>query len=80
MASTTIQTEPSDSLGARVYSSIQRLGCRQLADVECESDGFTVVLRGKVSSFYLKQTSQTIAAKVAGVYHVVNEIEVNGAD
>ncbi len=55
---------------------MQRLGFRRLARVKCESRGTTIVLYGATSSYYQKQLAQTIAAKVPGVHHVINQLQV----
>lgn len=39
-------------------------------------DDGVLTLRGRVPSFYLKQTAQTLAAKVDGVRQVVNLVDV----
>ena len=42
----------------------------------CEYSEQTLILRGDVPSFYLKQLAQTAVAGLQGVDQVVNEIEV----
>jgi osmotically-inducible protein OsmY len=39
-------------------------------------DDGVLTLRGRVPSYYLKQTAQTLAAKVEGVRQVVNLVDV----
>lgn len=60
----------------RVKSSFQGLGYPQLANVQCEAEASTIYLSGKLTSYYLKQIAQTIAIKVPGIRHVVNDIKV----
>jgi osmotically-inducible protein OsmY len=48
----------------------------ELRRVRCEFHEGALVLRGRVSSFYLKQLAQTLAAATPGVQEVVNRIEV----
>ncbi len=42
----------------------------------CDYSQQTLILRGHVPSFYLKQLAQTAVAGLEGVDQVVNEIEV----
>ncbi len=48
-----------------------------LAAVSCECDAGVLLLRGRLSSFYLKQHAQEAVAGVGGVTQVINEIEVD---
>ncbi len=48
----------------------------ELRHVRCEFHEGALVLRGRVSSFYLKQLAQTLAAAVPGVQEIVNRIDV----
>lgn len=41
----------------------------------CFEDG-TLVLRGRVTSFYQKQMAQTAARRLPGVERIINELEV----
>lgn len=50
-----------------------RLGFRQL---QVEVEVGVVRLSGSVASFYLKQTAIAIAKQVAGIYQVVDELDV----
>jgi len=45
--------------------------------ISCECDDGVLLLRGHLSSFYLKQHAQEAVAGVEGVTQVVNEIEVD---
>jgi osmotically-inducible protein OsmY len=45
--------------------------------ISCECDDGVLLLRGRLSSFYLKQHAQEAVAGVEGVTQVVNEIEVD---
>ncbi len=47
-----------------------------LRDVTCVARGDILHLRGRLPSHYLKQVAQEIAARVEGVRHVSNGIEV----
>ena len=48
-----------------------------LAWILCECDEGVLLLRGHLSSFYLKQHAQEAVAGVEGVTQVVNEIDVD---
>jgi osmotically-inducible protein OsmY len=43
-----------------------------------EIEDATIVLRGRVRSFYLKQLAQSVVLGVPGIARVINEIEVEG--
>ncbi len=55
-------------LAASSYPPLQALTCHGEEDV--------VALRGRVSSYYLKQLAQTLVSHVAGIREVRNEVEV----
>ena len=48
-----------------------------LAGVVCECGDGVLSLKGRLSSFYLKQHAQEAVAAVSGVIQVVNDIEVD---
>jgi len=48
----------------------------ELRQVVCHFHEGVLTLRGRVSSFYLKQLAQTAAQRVAGVEECVNRLEV----
>jgi len=52
------------------YPTIQRLSC------DCR--GSTLVLRGRLPSFYHKQLAQEAVGRIEGITQVLNEIEVVG--
>jgi hypothetical protein len=47
-----------------------------LRHVSCEHEGNVLVLRGHVSSYYLKQLAQELVRALAGGGRVVNMVEV----
>jgi osmotically-inducible protein OsmY len=47
-----------------------------LKNVSCEYNEGVLTLRGCLPSYYLKQVAQTAVARVDGVQHIRNEIEV----
>ena len=50
-----------------------------LRRVWCEMEGESLVLHGRLPSYFLKQMAQSTVAQAEGVQHIVNEIEVIGA-
>lgn len=63
-------------------SAQSRLGSSPYAplrSVTCDFREGVLTLRGRVSSYYLKQLAQSLVARVAGVEVVVNNIEVTGS-
>jgi osmotically-inducible protein OsmY len=59
-------------LGASGYLALRR--------IHCECQGGVLSLRGSVPSHYLKQVAQAIAAEVAGVRRVDNQLRVLSAN
>ncbi len=51
---------------------------RAVHDVECEYDEGIMTLRGRVSSYFLKQMAQEAVGKLPGVEEIANHIEVLG--
>jgi osmotically-inducible protein OsmY len=47
-----------------------------LRGISCKTDGGTLVLEGRLKSFYHTQLAQEIVANIEGVEQVVNQIEV----
>ncbi len=70
--------ENSSELASRVHAAIKRNGYIRLSGIKCEAHGSTVVLKGMLTTFYLKQVAKSIASKVPGVEKVVDEIIVTG--
>lgn len=48
-----------------------------LRTISCAFDDGVLTLRGRVPSFYLKQTVQAMAEKVEGVRQVINLVDVS---
>lgn len=48
----------------------------ELRRVRCDFHEGVLTLRGRVSSFYITQLAQALAARIPGVEEVVNRIEV----
>lgn len=55
---------------------LQRSPYRTVRSVSCRLEGGTLVLRGRLPSFYHKQLAQEAVADIRGVTQVVNETEV----
>ncbi len=70
-------TTTNQLLARRVSEAMQQVGFRQLAVLICKDEGSTVTLTGTTETYYLKQVAQTIAAKVAGVERIINDIVVS---
>ncbi len=47
-----------------------------LRNIVCDSEEGIIVLKGCLPSYYLKQLAQATVNSLAGVTHVVNQIEV----
>ena len=47
-----------------------------LRTITCACEEGVLTLRGRVPSYFLKQTVQVLAEKVEGVHHVVNLVDV----
>jgi len=60
-----------DHLRRSPYSAIRR--------VSCEHRHGTLVLRGRLTSYYLKQVAQETVVGLDGVVQVINEVEVEGS-
>ena len=67
--------ETSD-LAKKIELSFDRMGYRSLRDVYCVTDSGRITLMGNTPTYYLKQVAQVIAAKIAGVGVINNQIEV----
>jgi osmotically-inducible protein OsmY len=65
-----ITREAKDRLGRHPYPPIRGILCRV--------EGGVLFLRGRVSSFFLKQLAQEAVRGIAGVAEVVNDVEVAG--
>jgi osmotically-inducible protein OsmY len=65
-------------LAAAARRRLQRCPYRAVRTLECEYHQGSLVLRGKLASYFFKQLAQESVAGVHGVDRVVNEIEVLG--
>ncbi len=67
-----------DAMARRLEEAFARTPHLPLWSMTWELNGATVVLRGRVRSFYLKQLAQSVALRQAGIERVINEIDVDG--
>jgi osmotically-inducible protein OsmY len=72
----TAQDESHQRIEREVERRLHHSSYRTLRDVSCRAEGVVVVLQGRLSSHYLKQLAQMLAADVEGVSCVVNSIVV----
>lgn len=64
-------------LAQKIEMTYDRMGYRSLNEVYCETDeDNNITLKGKTTTYYLKQVAQVIASKIAGVGLVQNQIKV----
>mgnify|MGYP000988675350 CR=1 FL=1 len=49
---------------------------RTIREIMCQYERGTLLLRGRVPSFYDKQLAQEAVSRVCGVVQIVNQIEV----
>jgi osmotically-inducible protein OsmY len=61
---------------ARVRQALVRSGYAALKQLQCALDAETLVLTGRVPSFYLKQLAQEIARRSSGLEQVTNDVKV----
>jgi len=67
---------PESELSHAVRRALYETGYAPLFNVECVSQGPTVILRGQVPTYYLKQVAQSVAVRLCGTTQVENQIEV----
>ena len=70
------ETSGDYDLKRRVMNYLHSKQMRTLRDVTVDADQGTVVLRGRVDSFYEKQLCLNCTRRVAGVVELVDEILV----
>ena len=61
---------------AKAQSRLRQSGYHQLQLISCEFHEGVLTLRGRVSTFYLKQVAQTLINQLDGVGEVNNRLEV----
>jgi osmotically-inducible protein OsmY len=55
---------------------LRKSGYRQLHLISCEFHGSVLTLRGRVSTFHMKQVAQTLIRGMKGVAEINNQLEV----
>jgi osmotically-inducible protein OsmY len=65
-----------ERIEAAARSRLRRSGYGQLQVVSCEFHEGVLTLRGRVSSYYLKQVVQSLVMRMDGVVEVNNRVEV----
>ena len=68
----------SDALADAVRNALHQTAHGWLQRVAVTVEAGSIVLRGKLPSFYLKQVAQTIVLTVPGVATLRNELHVEG--
>ncbi|MCE9607904.1 MAG: BON domain-containing protein [Planctomycetia bacterium] len=63
-------------LAERVERALRARGYRALHAVRASVRARVVVLRGRVSSYYLKQIAQATALAVSGTHEIRNDVDV----
>ena len=66
----------SDDLQRRVALSLSAVR-RELGELRIWAQDGTIRLCGKVSSFYLRQLALSAACRVAGVRHIIDDMDVS---
>ncbi len=61
----------------RAWKRLSESPYRELQRVTCNTRNGVLVLKGRVSSFYLKQLAQEIARQADGVQTIANQLEVH---
>ncbi|MCY2996162.1 MAG: BON domain-containing protein [Planctomycetota bacterium] len=76
LRSTSRRMDFDGDLATRAEGCLQRSGYTALQNISCESRDGVLVLRGRVSSYYLKQLAQETVRRIEGVESIVNAVEV----
>jgi osmotically-inducible protein OsmY len=70
------RTVLNDDLARRVRIFLSSRHHPSFRHLHIEADGGTVTVRGRVSSFYEKQLSCQCCRRVAGVFQIVDQVDV----
>jgi osmotically-inducible protein OsmY len=68
-----------DDIQRRAQQQLHSSPYREVRHTTCAYSKGLLLLKGQVSSFYLKQIAQTVVRDVVGVRHIVNTIQVHSA-
>ena len=64
------------ALQSQVRAALQTAGYRPLAGLDCRLTNGSIVLTGRVPSYYLKQVAQTVVLRLATAWRVDNCVNV----
>ena len=64
----------------QIAQRLRSTGYHALSAINCEYHEGTVILRGRVSTYYMKQVAQAVLMADPLIEDIVNLIEVIGAD
>jgi osmotically-inducible protein OsmY len=67
---------PATGVAEMVERRLRESSYYYLRTISCAFDQGVLTLRGKVPTFYLKQTVQAIAERVEGVQRIINLVDV----
>lgn len=67
---------PPSDLATAARDRLRQSPYRAMRSVICEYHHGTLFLRGRLTSYYLKQMAQETVGRLAGIVRVVNRIEV----
>jgi len=71
-----VKQEQDDELEQRVRLFMATSNLPGLRHIAVKVDGSTVILSGQVNTFYEKQLAAKFSRRVAGVIHVLDDLEV----
>jgi osmotically-inducible protein OsmY len=65
-----------DTLVRRARARLRECAYRELRHIRCECEGATLILHGRVPSYFLKQFATTVVRQTEGVERVENQLVV----
>lgn len=68
-----------DLIVERAETTLRHNSYLSLKNVHCDFREGVLILRGCLPTYYLKQMAQSVVARMDGVLHILNEIEVVGS-
>lgn len=66
-----------DKIESNVRDAFEKSPIHGLRDLEVEQNGTSILISGKVSSFYQKQLAQEVVRNISPTIQVVNSIQVD---
>jgi osmotically-inducible protein OsmY len=76
VAPLTTESKPLPNILEAVHRQLKASSHNYLRCIQCAYDEGVLTLRGRVPSFYLKQSLQTVVSKIDGVRQIVNLVDV----